>query len=163
MSESNMFLKLGDVKGGAIEGEHKDWIEISNYRYTVSMDITSGAGGHQKTGRAKFDHIVLTKRIDKSTPLLAEHAASGTFFEKNVEIEMMEQAGTTKAKQMKITLEGVYISGVEHEGDGATKVEEKLSLSFNKIKWEVTPVINGKAQATVRGGWDRDKNEKWGG
>lgn len=161
-TETAIFLKLGDIKGQSKDKDHKDWINISTYGYGITMNIGAGAGQVRQAGRASFGDIQITKLMDKASPSIAEAAASGQHF-KTAEIESMSAAGGDKrSKLIKITLENVHITTLQHDGQDNEVAKEKIGLSYGKIKWEVTTTKpDGSEDAPVRAGWDRDENKKW--
>jgi len=161
-TETATFLKLGDIKGQSKDKDHKDWINISSYHYGMTMNIGAGAGQVRQAGRANFEDIIITKIMDKSSASLAEAAASGLYF-KSAEIEAMSAAGGDKrTKLMKITLENVHITSLQHDHKDGDVPKEVVCLSFGKIKWEVTVrKPDDTDDSPVRAGWDRDENKKW--
>ena len=75
---SDIFAKIGDIKGESLDSKHKDEIEILSWSWGVSR-TGSGSGSGAGAGRAKasFNDLSFTHKIDKATPLLLKACATG--------------------------------------------------------------------------------------
>ena len=153
---NDAYLKIKDVPGSSTDKGHENWIEITSHSFSMHMPIGAGPGGVRNAGRVNMDDFTLTKAVDKSSPSLSQHCCKGTFFP-TMEREVMNANGE-RNKLLKYTLEGVYITSFRTDHHAGTVPVEVVSLSYGKIKWEFTPIENGKQGSPQRAGWDRDKN-----
>ena len=76
---SDIFAKLGDIKGESVDDKHKDEIEVLSF----SWGVTNAAGGASAAGsvaagRATFHDLTIVHKIDKATPSLLRACATGT-------------------------------------------------------------------------------------
>ena len=65
---SDIFAKIGDIKGKSTDSKHKDEIEVLSFSWGVAnaggLDIGSGVS----EGRATFQGLTIVHNIDKATP-----------------------------------------------------------------------------------------------
>ena len=74
---SDIFAKIGDIKGESLDDKHKDEIEVLSWSWGVSnagaIKGASGAGAH----KASFHDLSFTHNIDKASPVLMQSCATG--------------------------------------------------------------------------------------
>jgi type VI secretion system secreted protein Hcp len=130
----DMFLKLTDIPGESTNIDHKDEIDVFSYSLGISNATTAitGPGGAAKP---KFEDITITKRVDKSSPLLMLNCAKGQPITQAV--LTLARAGEKSTKFMVITLDNVIVSSVSSSGSAGSDVPiETVSLNYAKIKVE---------------------------
>src|SRR4030095_5256432 len=75
---TDIFAKIGDIKGESADAKHKDEIEVLSFSWGVAnsggLEIGSGASA----GKATFQGLTIGHNIDKATPKLLEACATGT-------------------------------------------------------------------------------------
>lgn len=152
------YLQLDGIKGDATDSKHKDWIAISAFSQGIAQPMGGAAiahGGHA-SGRADFSDITFSKRLDLASPMLALHCVEGKNITKAT-MELCRPAGDKKVF-LKITMENMIVSSIQStgasHGDDPVPVET-ISLRFQKIQWEYTPIDEkNTAGASVKSGWD---------
>ena len=74
---SDIFAKIGDIKGESLDSKHKDEVEILSWSWGVSQSgsITQGGGGG--AGKANFNDFNFTHHVDKASPVLLKACATG--------------------------------------------------------------------------------------
>ena len=74
---SDIFAKIGDIKGESGDAKHKDEIEVLSWSWgvTQSGSLTHGGGGG--AGKASFHDFNFSHHIDKASPLLMKSCATG--------------------------------------------------------------------------------------
>ena len=70
---SDIFAKIGDIKGESADAKHKDEIEVLSFSWGVTNGATIGAGA----GKATFQDLSIVHTIDKASPLLLKACATG--------------------------------------------------------------------------------------
>jgi type VI secretion system secreted protein Hcp len=153
----DMFLKIGDIKGESKDSQHRDWIEVSSFSWGMSQSGVaadrpgSGAGA----GKVSVQDISITKRLDKSSPLLMRSCATGQHIK-----EATLNLSRTKNDQQTyyvITLTDVLVSSYSpacSEGGAENVPVEAVTLNFSKIQTvykEIDPSTNqvlGEYEAT---------------
>src|SRR5436189_4686408 len=73
---SDIFAKLGDIKGESLDSKHKDEIEVLSWSWGVTNAVAlAGSGAGQ--GKASFHDQSFTHKIDKASPSLMRACATG--------------------------------------------------------------------------------------
>ena len=75
---SDIFAKIGDIKGESLDAKHKDEIEVLSFSWGVANSGAAAPGGGGGAGKATFQDLSIVHRIDKATPkLLSRRARPG--------------------------------------------------------------------------------------
>jgi type VI secretion system secreted protein Hcp len=107
---SDIFAKIGDIKGESQDVKHKGEIEVLSWSWgvTQSGSVTHGGGGG--AGKATFHDFTFTHHIDKATPLLMKSCATGTHIpEATITVR---KAGKSQQEYLIIKMTDVLITGV---------------------------------------------------
>ena len=74
---SDIFAKIGDIKGESLDDKHKGEIEVLSWSWGVSNagEMRGGSGGGE--GKASFRDLSFTHNIDKASPVLLQACATG--------------------------------------------------------------------------------------
>jgi type VI secretion system secreted protein Hcp len=143
------YLKLDGVDGSSQDANHKDWIEVLSYSEGLSQTASSFGGG-SGAGKVSFSDLSVLTRVDKTTPILFQDAASGKHFT-SADLEVEEPNGAV----VDYKLSNVTISAVSDKGKaGESTPLEQVSLNFSKIEWDYTPVnADGSPGTPVSASW----------
>lgn len=160
------YLKIDGIDGESSAGGYENWIQLLEYHSGVRQHgggSTSGTKTHSG-GRADFDPFVVTKLIDKSSPLLAEYCA-GSETIKTVTMAICKSSqGKQKFMEYKLTdatIMQVAASGLSKGSE--EKPTETVSFRFDKIEWAYKQFDNaGKGQGDVKKGWNVAGDKKVG-
>ena len=74
---SDIFAKLGDIKGESGDSKHKDEIEVLSYSWGVTNAGSMSHGGGGGEGKATFHDLSFVHKIDKASPVLLQTCATG--------------------------------------------------------------------------------------
>ena len=74
---SDIFAKLGDIKGESIDDKHKDEIEVLSFSWGVTNPGSISFAGGGGVGKATFQDLIIVHKIDKASPLLMKACAAG--------------------------------------------------------------------------------------
>jgi len=142
---SDIFAKIGDIKGESLDDNHKDEIEVLSWSWGVG---NSGpvSGGISGAGKARFSDLSLTHKIDKASPVLLKACATGEHFKEATIIH--RKAGKGQQEFLIFKLNDVMITGVQLS-DNEAGLAESLNLTFSKIDIEYKPL---KADGTLDAG-----------
>ena len=136
---SDIFAKLGDIKGESIDDKHKDEIEVTSISWGISNSgsMAFGTGGGE--GKANFHDLTFTHFVDKATPILMQSCANGTHM-KEATITY-RKAGKGQQEYLVVKLNDIIVTSVQHAhgGDGSSKPSENVSLAFAKVAFEYKP------------------------
>ena len=76
---SDIFAKIGDIKGESPDDKHKDEIEVLSFSWGVANPANvGGSGGGGGAGKATFHDLSFTHNIDKASPRLLQACATGS-------------------------------------------------------------------------------------
>src|SRR4051812_37050056 len=62
---SDIFAKIGDIKGESLDDKHKDEIEVLSWSWGVSSTGVRGGGVGGGAGKASIHDLSFTHKIDK--------------------------------------------------------------------------------------------------
>jgi type VI secretion system secreted protein Hcp len=134
---SDIFAKIGDIKGESLDDKHKDEIEVLSYSWGVTNtgSMASGSGGGE--GKASFHDLSFTHVVDKATPVLLQACATGVHMKEATITH--RKAGKGQQEFMIVKMNDVIITGVSHGGSGDGGHSENVSLAFAKVNIEYKP------------------------
>ena len=134
---SDIFAKIGDIKGESLDDKHKDEIEVLSFSWGVTNTGSAGTGGGGGAGRATFQDLSIVHNIDKASPRLLQACATGAHF-KDATITH-RKAGKGQQEYLVVKLNDVLITGVVHGGTSGAAASETVSLVFGKVDFEYKP------------------------
>lgn len=130
---SDIFVKLGDIKGESFDSKHKDEIEVFSFAWGVSNTASPAAGSGASQGKANFSDIAFTHGVDKASPTLMQACATGTHFKEATITH--RKAGKGQQEYLIYKLTDVIVTSVSH-GFAADGSQESVSLAFAKVAME---------------------------
>lgn len=133
---SDIFAKLGDIKGESLDSKHKDEIEVLSYSWGVSNSgsMAHGSGGGE--GKATFHDLSFVHKIDKASPVLMQNCATGVHIKEATITH--RKSGKGQQEYLVVKMNDVIVTGVSHGGSGDGD-SENVSLSFAKVAFEYKP------------------------
>jgi len=133
---SDIFAKIGDIKGESMDDKHKDEIEVLSYSWGVSNagSMAHGSGGGE--GKATFHDLSFVHNIDKASPVLLQACATGTHYKEATIIH--RKAGKGQQEYLIVKMNDVIITSVTHGGSGDGH-SENVSINFGKVALEYKP------------------------
>jgi type VI secretion system secreted protein Hcp len=157
---NDMFLKLDGIKGESMDNKHKGEIDVLAWSWGIATPVatreTTGAGA----GKVVIHDIVISKRMDTSSPKLLLAASSGQHI-KEVTL-VVRKAGREQQEFLTIKLQDVLISSfTAHATQQADIPLEEVKLNFARV--EVTykqAMPNGDLGPAEKYGWDVKQNVK---
>jgi type VI secretion system secreted protein Hcp len=135
---SDIFAKIGDIKGESLDDKHKGEIEVLSWSWGVTQSGTMAHGGGGGEGKANFNDFNFTHHIDKGSPVLLKACATGEHI-KEATITV-RKAGKGQQEFLIIKMADIIITGVAPSGagDGAATAEH-VALQFAKVDLEYKP------------------------
>ena len=131
---SDIFAKIGTIKGESTDVKHKGEIEVQSWSWGVTQGATVAHGGGA-AGKASFHDFNFTHRIDKASPLLMKACATGAHLpEATITVR---KAGTSPHEYLIIKMSDVIVTSVAMSvvGEEPTTAEN-VSLQAGKIDLE---------------------------
>ena len=154
---SDIFAKIGDIKGESLDDKHKDEIEVLSWSWGVSNPVTAAVGAGAGAGRASFHDLSFTHKIDKASPALMQACATGVHLKEATITH--RKAGKGQQEFLVIKMNDVIVTSVTHEdhGDGTS---EGITLAFAKVDLEYKPQkADGSLDAAVVFKFDLQANK----
>ena len=134
---SDIFAKIGDIKGESLDDKHKDEIEVLSFSWGVTSSGGISTGGGAGAGKATFQDLSIVHQIDKASPLLLKACATGTHIKDAIITH--RKAGKGQQEYLIVKLNDVIITGVTHGGASGQPFSESVSLAFAKVDLEYKP------------------------
>lgn len=148
---SDIFAKLGDIKGESLDAKHKDEIEVLSFSWGVANTVApGGGGGGGGAGKATFHDLSFVHRIDRASPLLMKACATGTHIKEATLTN--RKAGKTQHEYLIVKMNDIIITGVAPSGVAGQPDtgSEMVTLTFAKVDLEYkTQNPNGTAGGGV--------------
>lgn len=134
---TDIFAKLGDIKGESLDDKHKDEIEVLSYSWGVTNAGSMAHGGGGGEGKASFHDLSFVHNIDKASPVLMQACATGTHLKEATITH--RKAGKGQHEYLVVKMNDVIITSVTHGGSGDSNHSENVSLAFAKVALEYKP------------------------
>jgi type VI secretion system secreted protein Hcp len=158
---SDFLLELDGIKGESKDDKHKDFIEIESFSWGVSNSGTHASGGGGGAGKATFQDLHFTTKVNKASPNLLNACATGQHIKKAKLI--VRKHGGKQEEYYVISLDDLLVSNYQ-SGDAAggdSVPTDQFSLNFAKIKFEYKPQkADGSLEGAITGGYDLKTNKK---
>jgi type VI secretion system secreted protein Hcp len=127
---SDIFAKLGDIKGESLDDKHKDEVEVLSYSWGVSNAGSMAHGGGGGEGKANFHDLSFTHKVDKASPVLLQACATGVHLKEATITH--RKAGKGQQEFLIIKMNDVIVTSVQ-EGGGGDGLSEQVALAFAKV------------------------------
>lgn len=135
---SDLFIRIGDIKGESQDDKHKDEIEMLSWNWGLSQPGSIGTGGGGGMGKVSFSDLTFTHYVDKATPNLMKACATGQHI-KEAKVTI-RKSGKTPQEFLLITMSDVFITRVEPSGQsGEAGMSEIVCMQFGKVDLEYKP------------------------
>jgi type VI secretion system secreted protein Hcp len=134
---SDIFAKIGDIKGESIDDKHKDEIEVLSWSWGITNAVKAGGGGGGGTGKASFHDLSFTHKIDKASPVLMKGCATGQHLKEATITH--RKAGKGQQEFLIIKMNDVVITAVAEDDNDENGRLETVSLAFAKVDLEYRP------------------------
>lgn len=154
---SDIFAKIGEIKGESLDDKHKDEIEILSWSWGVTNAgaISGGGGG---AGRADFQDLSFTHKVDKASPVLLKACATGVHIK--VATITHRKAGKGQQEFLIFKMNDVIVTSVKLS-DSESGQPENVSLTFAKVDLEYKPQkADGSLDAGVHFKYDIKANKE---
>lgn len=157
----DMFLKIATVDGESTDSVHEGEIDLLSWSFAAHQTGTSNTGGGSGAGRVSMQDLTVTKKVDKSSPMLFLLCCAGTHLD-NAFITV-RKAGGEAVEYLIVSMEKVLITGYQTTGsDGQDQLVEQVTLNFKRAGLIYTPQKDdGTGGAIVDKGWDVGANLEW--
>jgi type VI secretion system secreted protein Hcp len=153
----NAYLYIDGIQGPSTS--RTDSIDVLSFSWGVSQTAVYGAGAsgkEAKAGRADFSNLTIMKVLDKTTPLLCDHCATGNILTK-VFILYDKPVGDKQQAYFRIWIKDALITSVQLSGSNENPTES-VSFAFQAVEVAYAPEKDdGSLDAAIRKGYDLEK------
>lgn len=155
---TDMFLKLGDIKGEAADKTHKGEIDVLAWSWGASNSGNMHMGGGGGAGKVAVQDLSFTKYVDLASTEVFLSCCNGKHIPEATLV--VRKAGETPLEYLTITMSDVLISSYSTGGSGGEdRLTENVSLNFAKVKVTYKEQAKAGAQAKAPSvGWDIKQN-----
>jgi type VI secretion system secreted protein Hcp len=125
----NAYLYIDGIEGPSTSKDN--CIDIVSFSWGVNQTSTYGAGQsgkEAKAGRADFSNLTITKVLDKTTPYLCAHCASGDILDE-VYVLYDKPVGDKQEDYFRVYLKDALITNVHLSGSNENPTET-VSFAF---------------------------------
>jgi len=155
---SDIFAKIGDIKGESVDSKHKDEVEVLSFSWGVTTDATiktSGGGA----GKATFHDLSFVHAIDKASPSLLKACATGSHLKEATITH--RKAGKGQQEYLIIKMNDVIITGVSLSDSSDAAGSENVTMAFAKVDFEYKPQkSDGSLDAGIHFKYDIKANKE---
>jgi type VI secretion system secreted protein Hcp len=150
----NAYLLIDGVDGPSTS--KPGHIDVLSFSWGVSQTATYGAGAsgkEAKAGRADFSNLSIMKVLDKTSPLLCDHCATGDILKKVV-LLYDKPVGDKQQDYFRIWLKDALITSVQLSGSSENPTES-VAFAFQGVEIAYRPEKDdGTLDAAIRKGYD---------
>lgn len=155
----DMFLKLTDIAGEAKDHKHGKEIDVLAWSWGLSNSGTTHVGGGAGAGKVNVQDISVTKWVDKASPTLMQHAASGKHIPEA--FLTIRKAGETPLEYLKIKMTDCLITSISTGGSGGEdRLTENVTINFAlvNVDYQEQNKSGGPEGGAVKFGWQIAEN-----
>jgi type VI secretion system secreted protein Hcp len=127
---SDQYLQIDGIKGESTDSQHKDWIEVLSYSQSAGAAAPGAADAKKTSGPSD---ILITKKMDSSSPMLQKLCSSGKHIPKATLHVMRSGAEPATAEMSDVT-----VSKISPNDKAAGAPMESVTLNYGKIQWTYT-------------------------
>jgi len=102
MAQADMFLKLTNIKGEALDSKHKDEIEVLSWSFGASQTGSAHGGTGSGAGKVQIQDLTITHYVDQSSTDLLKHLTSGKHIDEGMLV--VRKAGGTAVEYFKFKI-----------------------------------------------------------
>ncbi|MGQ7862390.1 Hcp family type VI secretion system effector [Pseudomonas sp. 32A] len=159
---TDMFLKLGDIKGESRDQSHRDEIDIASWAWGLSQEGSMHTGTGGGAGKVSIANLNLKKALDKSSPNLMMACASGKHYPE-ARLVVRKAGGPSAVEYLIITLKEVLVCGYDiRTEDDSEQLQENIALNFASVEvsYQAQKADGAKEGGPVKFGWNIRQNVK---
>ncbi len=150
----NAYLFIDGIEGPSTSNAKH--IDVLSFSWGVSQTAVYGAGAsgkEAKAGRADFSNLTIMKVLDKTTPLLCDHCATGNILAK-VYLLYDKPVGDKQEGYFRIWIKDALITSVQLSGSNENPTES-VSFMYQGVEISYKPEKDdGSLDAAIPKGYD---------
>jgi type VI secretion system secreted protein Hcp len=157
---SDIFAKIGDIKGESVDKQHKDEIDVMSFSWGATQAGTTAAGGGAGAGKVQFSDFSFTTSTSKASPSLFLACATGQHI-KEATISV-RKPGENPQDYLILKMTDVLVSSYNTAGSSqGDRPTESINMAFAKVEFSYRPQSpKGDLEPAITVGWDLKANKK---
>ncbi len=157
----DMFIKIGTIKGEAMDKDHKDEIDVLAWSWGMSQSGTTHMGKGGGSGKVSINDLSFTKWVDQATAPLMLKCATAEHIPEAV-LTVRKAGGGKPLEYIVVKLKDLIVTSVSTGGSGGEdRLTENITLNFAKVEYKYTSQNrDGSAGQQFPFGWDIEQNVK---
>lgn len=157
---SDIFAKIGDIKGESLDDKHKDEIDVLSFSWGLAQTGGAAATGGAGAGKVQFQDFHFTKRMDKSSPILFLKCATGEHI--NEGTITARRAGQRTQEYLIIKMNDILITSYQTGGSSEDNTPtDQVSMNFAKVVYSYIPQkADGQSDEAVTVAYDIKGNKE---
>jgi type VI secretion system secreted protein Hcp len=129
-------------------------IDVESYQWGISNAGSADRSGLTR-GTPQLSDLVITKKLDQTSPILANHVATGKLLQSAVlTLYKQDPKGGILVKYATYTMTDVLIGAVSHSGGGAEIPSESVSLNYAKLQTSISTLDTAGLSPPEQATWD---------
>lgn len=131
-----IYMKYEGIPGDANAAGHEKWIEVQSVQWSVQPPAAPAAPAPAGVAAGGPGRIVLSRKVDKASPLLSRAATSGKVVP-TAQLDMPKTTVGGSSPYMRYELKNVMVTSYSASGPaaGGSVPMESLSLNYAKIEY----------------------------
>lgn len=153
MADVDYFLRISGIQGESQDRTHKDEIQVWSWSWGLTRPSATGPGS---AARPAFQDLSIMKRVDRSSPRLAEACVTGKHFQEAV-LAAREAGGPNFSRDfLSIKLSDVTIPSYQNSAQETGSIPmDSFSIDFAKIEYSYTlQKADGTPDTAIKWSWD---------
>ncbi len=155
-ARADLYLLVDGIPGESTQVDHKDWIDVENYK--INFTATSGPGG----GRARLTQFDVSAFVSKASPELLLALLSGQFI-RDMELDVTRNTAGMQQSYANWLFQDVTVTNFNQSNNGAPN-ERSLdiySFNFRELEYKYTEYApDGSISGTTTVAWDFQTNSQ---
>ncbi|HET9958655.1 MAG TPA: type VI secretion system tube protein Hcp [Polyangiaceae bacterium] len=158
----NIHLKLAGIDGESATKGYEKQLEVLSWQVGVTQTASAHFAEGSGTGKCDISDLTITKYVDKSSPILFGHSASGKHIASG-QLTLKKAGGDESVIYMTIDMEDVIVSAYNVGGTPSDdRIVETVTLNFGKVHMAYKPQDKkGAGGADIKAGWNIPQNATW--
>lgn len=137
-----IYMNITGIDGDVTARGHERWIALQLIKFNVKRSLSAEPGRiiDREGTRPSISEVIVTKKMDQSSPLLFNEACVGKA-KPQVKIDIC-QTNDKLSPYCEIVMDNAIVSGYDLLADekaDSRYPEERLTLSFDKLEVRYTP------------------------
>ena len=101
MAQADMFLKLTNIKGEALDSKHKDEIEVLSWSFDASQQGSAHGGTGSRTGKVRSMIVLISVKMAVFAPIPSANVSTASTVKAGLRRSVEDGAGSGHPHQQR--------------------------------------------------------------